>query len=131
MERDEKGQFEKGNSGGPGRPKRPTEIAFMRTLVEECDLEKWRSIIASTIKAAEDGDPRARDFLAKYLLGESASKSPTLLGVHLQAMNGVDPVFYAKAHAKIAKQPEWLPEIDEKEKALIIEMAMREQELDV
>jgi hypothetical protein len=37
-------------------------------------LETWREICQAAVAAAKDGDPRARDWLARYLLGEEPTR---------------------------------------------------------
>jgi hypothetical protein len=62
------GRFLRGNPGGPGRPTRATEEEYLVTLREECPLESWRKVIQRSVTDAVHGEPRARDFLAKYVL---------------------------------------------------------------
>jgi hypothetical protein len=64
------GQFAKGNPGGPGRPKRITELAYLRSFVDAVSLDDWRAVISSTIEHAKAGDAKAREWLTKYLIGD-------------------------------------------------------------
>jgi hypothetical protein len=66
------GQFVPGNPGGPGRPRRVTECDYLRTLTEECPPETWRAICRRAVLDAQEGDAKARDWLARYLLGNPA-----------------------------------------------------------
>ena len=75
--RNSQGQFAPGNPGGPGRPRRVAERDYLVTLSEECPLEIWRAICRRAVADALAGDPRARDWLARYLLGNPA-ELPTL-----------------------------------------------------
>jgi hypothetical protein len=71
------GQYAPGNPGGPGRPRRVTEGDYVRALSEECPPETWRAICRRAVQDALAGDGKARDWLAKYLLGNVA-ELPTL-----------------------------------------------------
>jgi len=68
--RDARGRFAKGNSGGPGRPRRAVEQEYLAALNAAVSLEKWRQIIDRAVEDAIKGDPRAREWLSQYLLGE-------------------------------------------------------------
>ena len=71
------GQFAAGNPGGPGRPRRVTERDYLAALAEECPPETWRRICRRAVADAEAGDARARDWIARYLIGNPA-ELPTL-----------------------------------------------------
>jgi len=70
--RDASGRFDKGNPGGPGRPKRSVELALeMRRLLaitEAVSDDDWREIVATAVKKAKAGDARARDWLTAHLV---------------------------------------------------------------
>lgn len=72
--RDTKGRFAEGNSGGPGRPKRATETAYMSVVMQECDFDAWREIVAKAVQDAQAGDRYARQWLTTYLLGEPSPR---------------------------------------------------------
>lgn len=76
-DRNGNGQFAPGNSGGPGRPRRVAERDYLQALTEECPPETWRAICRRAVADAKAGDARARDWLARYLLGNPA-ELPTL-----------------------------------------------------
>lgn len=69
------GQFANGNPGGPGRPRRPVETDYLKALSEACPPETWREIVNRAVRDAVAGDPQARAWLSKYLLGDA-----TLIG---------------------------------------------------
>lgn len=76
-ERNEKGQFEKGNQGGPGRPAKAREQAILQIGREVVTLERWREIFERAYQdAVKDEDGRTRDkarrFLAEYQIGKPA-----------------------------------------------------------
>lgn len=68
--RDDKGKFTRGNSGGPGRPRRKDQDSFYRALKRACTLKDFREIADKTVAQAKRGDRDARAILFKYLLGE-------------------------------------------------------------
>ena len=95
MERDGNGRFGKGNAGGPGRPKRNTEVLYLRILMDECDSDTWRSIAKSAVEDAKNGDYRAREWLSKHLMGIPKGEAPDLTTVHLEELSDVDPIMVA------------------------------------
>ena len=69
-DRDAAGRFVPGNSGGPGRPPRATETEYLETLTEVVTPERWRAICQRAVADAEQGDARARAWVARYMIGE-------------------------------------------------------------
>ncbi len=88
-DRQQDGRFAAGNSGGPGRPKMNTERVYLRTLGEAVTVDDWHEIINAAVSAAKSGDARARDWLSRYLLGDSTVKT----AMNLSEMN--DELFAA------------------------------------
>src|SRR5690606_33041548 len=72
------GRFIKGNSGGPGRPRRHSEAEYIEALVEQVSPTKWRKVVNKALDDAAKGDHHARRFLAAYLMG----KPPQILELH-------------------------------------------------
>ena len=73
--RNPKNQWPKGVSGNPkGRPKRAFERAYLDATIGSVSLADWSDIIGKAVEQARDGDDRARNFLAKYLMPEQALK---------------------------------------------------------
>jgi hypothetical protein len=68
--RGDKGHFKRGNPGGPGRPRRAVERQYLAALSDAVPLDAWRAIVEAAVEAAKNGDARARDWLARYLVGE-------------------------------------------------------------
>ena len=74
-QRNAKGQFQKGWSGGPGRPKTDARAAVYLAVAQEvCTLEDWRGVVLKAkidALTGEDGATRERGrrFLADYLIG--------------------------------------------------------------
>ena len=69
--RDNQGRFSKGNPGGPGRPRRAVEEDYLAALSDQLSIERWENIVSKAIQDAEDGDHKARDWIARYALGPS------------------------------------------------------------
>lgn len=65
------GQFCTGNPGGPGRPPRQTEEAYLNKIKTACPPERWDSIVNRAVLDAEGGDRFAREWLAKWLMPAS------------------------------------------------------------
>ena len=70
MEREENGQFAKGNKGGPGRQSRKTEEKYLRALQKCVKAKDWKAICERAVTQAKGGDYRARQWLSDYLLGK-------------------------------------------------------------
>ena len=96
--RDEKGRFQIGNPGGPGRLKRQTEAGYLSVLMEACDLETWRGIVDRAVTDATDGNEKARSWLASYLVGAPSTEAPSAGAVVQQQLLGNDPALEAAAH---------------------------------
>jgi hypothetical protein len=73
------GRFAAGNRGGPGRPRRAVETDYLRTLTEDCPLERWSRIVHRAVDDAETGDAKAREWLARYLIGTPSANALTEL----------------------------------------------------
>jgi hypothetical protein len=88
---DSRGRFAPGNPGNPhaqGRPRRVAELDYLVALTEECPPETWRAVCRRAVADALAGDPRAREWLGRYLLGNPA-ELPTLWAATLAA--GAEP----------------------------------------
>jgi hypothetical protein len=75
---DERGRFTAGNPGGPGRPPRPVEREYLRALNEAVSLEDWQAVVRAAVTQAKEGDGKAREWLARYLLGTDPPPLPEL-----------------------------------------------------
>lgn len=80
------GRFAMGNTGGPGRPRRAVEREYLAALADELTIDRWRRIVRGAIDAAETGDAKARDWLARYALG---AEPPTLAALAVADTAGV------------------------------------------
>jgi hypothetical protein len=74
MERTEKGTFAKGNTGGPGRPKKEREEKYSEIMLNTVSYERWKRIIEKAASQAEKGDSVARKWLSDYLIGPAVQK---------------------------------------------------------
>lgn len=77
-ERNQNGRFAQGNPGGPGRPRRTVEREYMAALGDRVSIDAWNRVIDKALADAEAGDAKARDWLARYLLG---AEPPSLLSL--------------------------------------------------
>lgn len=67
--RDTSGRFADGNRYGKGRPPRPVESVYLARLGDALTPDRWGRIVERAIVDAENGDPKAREFIARYALG--------------------------------------------------------------
>ena len=77
MSRNENGQFVKGNPGGPGRPSRPTEAAYLNVLMNACTIDDFKEICERAVSDAKEGEPKARDWVGRHLIGNVKADAPT------------------------------------------------------
>ena len=71
------GRFAQGNPGGPGRPRRAVEREYLATISDAVPLDVWRKIVDRAVSEATSyGGAKAREWLARYLLGD---KPPSML----------------------------------------------------
>ncbi len=71
------GCFAVGNPGGPGRPRRQTEADYLHVMMTTVTMDTWKNIVTAAVEGAKSGDHRAREWLARYLVGEPATTAPT------------------------------------------------------
>lgn len=82
--RDTNGRFGTGNGYGKGRPARAVEQECLETLSEACTPERWKNIIERAITDAEQGDAKARMFLAGYLMGRPVQRMQVSTEMNLE-----------------------------------------------
>ena len=90
--RDQAGRFASGNRGGPGRPRRVTERAYLAAISEACPPDVWQEIVAQAVQDAKAGDAKARDWLAAYLVGRPDAAAVTLHRLAVEDEAGTDAV---------------------------------------
>jgi hypothetical protein len=90
--RDAGGRFASGNPGGPGRPRRETERAYLAAMADAVPPDTWRVIVEAAAASAFQGDRHAREWLSAYLMGMPEGRAITLHALAVQEMSGTDPV---------------------------------------
>jgi hypothetical protein len=65
--RDRGGRFAAGNLGGPGRPRRDVERAYVDATVAAVPIDAWSEIVSQAVADAKAGDGVARAWLSKVL----------------------------------------------------------------
>src|SRR5262245_42442662 len=70
-DRQANGRFANGNPGGPGRPRRAIERQYLAALSDAISIEDWQEVVKATVALAKQGDSKARDWLTRYLIGDS------------------------------------------------------------
>lgn len=74
QDRDTNGRFVKGNGGGPGRPKKEKEAAYLDILLSVVTPDDWRKVCAVALARAKSGDAKARDWLSNYIVGRPVER---------------------------------------------------------
>lgn len=85
--RDTAGRFAPGNPGGPGRPRRAVEGDYLRALTDRLTPDAWGAIVDTAIDDARAGDAKAREWLARYVLGD---RPPSLFSLAVADAAGDD-----------------------------------------
>lgn len=107
-ERQANGRFATGNAGGPGRPKRAVERDYMAILGDVVTPAEWKVVVSKALSDAQSGDPKARDWLSRYVIG---SKPPLQLieiaaSEERRVSSADDTLALAKTQASEAKWAE-------------------------
>ena len=97
-DRDNRGRFAQGWAGGPGRPPRATEVVYMRALSDVLTLDAWRDICETAINSARDGDAKAREWVARYALGDTPT---TLQALAVMEAHDLQPIDLVEAEAAL------------------------------
>lgn len=69
-ERDAKGRFVKGHSGGPGRKPRQVEADYLNATFAAVSIDDWDAIVRRAVRDAKQGNAWARNWLGDYLIGK-------------------------------------------------------------
>lgn len=73
------GTFAPGNPGGPGRPRRAVEREYLAALLDVIPLDVWKEIVSKAVDSAKLGDAKARDWIARFVLGTETPLKPSEL----------------------------------------------------
>lgn len=65
---------------------------YLRTMLAGCSLEDWQAIVGRAVTDAKGGDAKAREWLARYLIGTPEAVAPRLFEMAIEAEAGIDPV---------------------------------------
>jgi len=87
---------------GPVKHRR-TESDYMSILLDVVTLEEWRTVVEAALTAARDGDARARNWLAQYLVGKSGTTASAPLEIVSRQVSGRDPLVEAIAQPHITE----------------------------
>lgn len=90
--RDKDGRFVKGYEGGPGRPKRSTERAYLEVITSACTPDIWKDVVNKAVEDARKGDVKAREWLSSYLIGKPEQTAPTLKQMAIDEAAGVGEI---------------------------------------
>ncbi len=80
-DRDNNGRFKPGHPGGPGRPRRAIETDYLAALSEALPMDRWKRVVDRAVSDAENGDAKAREWLAIYLMGRPTGNSLRKLAI--------------------------------------------------
>ena len=69
--RDAHGRWIQGQTGNTaGRPRRDIERKYLDAMMTKVSIEDWAGITAKAVAQSLNGDAKAREWLARYLLGD-------------------------------------------------------------
>ena len=102
-QRDRLGRFIQGSAGGPGRPARAIESDYLRALSDRLSLETWGEICDKAIEQAKEGEPKAREWLARYAIG---AEPLSLLELAANEVIGLSSVYAVAAHIDKLTRPD-------------------------
>jgi hypothetical protein len=71
-------RFTVGTGAGAEKPRRPIEREYLRALNEAVSLEDWQEVVRAAVTQAKEGDGKAREWLARYLVGSDPPRLPEL-----------------------------------------------------
>jgi hypothetical protein len=75
MQRDKRGRFVKGNSGGPGRPALATEAALAEGIKAACTAERVASAMDKLYALGMKGNVKALGLWLAYAVGKPADSA--------------------------------------------------------
>jgi hypothetical protein len=78
-------------------------MTYMAITAVGCTPDDWSEIIAAAVSSAKKGDAQARQFLARYLLGNATTPAPDLVSMAADEIAGVDRVTQRALTARMGK----------------------------
>lgn len=78
------GRFKKGWKGGPGRPPKARERAYLDATMSGCPPDEWVKIVRKAVADAKKGNAVARRWLSDILVG----RDPVALADQLEDLRG-------------------------------------------
>lgn len=78
VKRGARGRFVKGHCGGPGRPRRQTEVEYLTTMRETISLQDWAEMVRAMVARAKKGDVQAFQCLCKFNLPAVMPEQPVV-----------------------------------------------------
>lgn len=128
------GEFVRGCAPGPGRPREPDRESWSETMNRLGLTERIEAVCARMVEAAEDGDKKARELLARYQFRQP-TKPPVKVpeGWELESPLTVDGARAALSRvaelASMGADPQWVRQTKETLQAwLEVEVPMAELE---
>ena len=89
--RNSKGQFAKGNPGGPGNPYARHVARLRASLIEAVGDDGLKDIVQGMVTAAKGGDVAAAKLLLSYLRGKTVeSVEPDYVEIHERELHSKD-----------------------------------------
>jgi hypothetical protein len=90
-----------GHSGGPGRPRRPVEKEYLSALNRLVTLGDWEEIVKRAIVDAKNGDPAARAWLSRHLIGNRPMLPSRLQAEEWEGLTGLVDVVVQMARLRL------------------------------
>lgn len=90
--RSDNGRFTTGNPGGPGRPRRAIESDYLKAFSDAVPLDAWQTIVSRAVADAQAGDARARDWVARHVLGSEPPSLVSIAAIEQRAATGIEVV---------------------------------------
>jgi len=100
-ERGKNGRFLSGNCGGPGRPTRQAEQAYLTATFANCQPEDWSDIVVKAVEQAKGGSHSAREWLSKYLLPAQSIFAAQVINMDLSTPLGTTEELQAAVMKRI------------------------------
>lgn len=108
--RGKKGQFAKGNPGGPGRPPKTREDKYLDEFRKTVSIASIGRVTKKLLEMAESGDLKAMDLLLKYAIGKPLDYvAPIVIEAFARrpdVVYRIDPAYEAEKARRLADSEE-------------------------